>query len=82
MSEVWKQLTDKQQEAAKAAARVIEEEGLRFLLLLFGDGKRGAIIGNIEPINSVSLIEDALAAARTMVLADIEPIEIDKGTLQ
>ena len=83
MSSGWLQLTDKQQEAAKAAARLIEDEGLQFLLLLFGDdSKRGAIIGNIEPADAVRLIEAAYAAAKAMVAGEGMVEEIDKGRLQ
>ena len=78
MSSAWSQLTREQQAAARAAARVIEDEGLQFLLLLFGDDQRGAIIGNIEPSEAVRLIEAAHAAAKAIV----EVEEIDKGTLQ
>jgi acyl-CoA synthetase (AMP-forming)/AMP-acid ligase II len=78
----WAQLTPKQQAAAKVAARVIEDEGLQYLILLFGADKRGAIIGNIEPSQAVSLIEAAHAAAKAMVAAGTEGEEIDKGTLQ
>ena len=59
MNDAWSQLTLKQQAAAKAAARVIEDEDLQFLILLFGDDKRGAIVGNIEPKDAVRLIEAA-----------------------
>jgi hypothetical protein len=78
----WTQLTETQQAAAKAAARVIEDEGLQFLLLLFGDDKRGAIIGNIEPSEAVRLIEALRAAAKAMVAGAVEVEEIDTGTLQ
>ena len=81
MSSGWSQLTDQQQAAAKAAARVIEDEGLQFLLLLFGEDKRGAIIGNIEPADAVRLIEAAHAAAKAMVAASAEVEEIDQGRL-
>jgi hypothetical protein len=82
MSSAWTRLTDEQQAAAKHAARVIEAEGLQFLLLLFGDDKRGAIIGNIEPAEAVRLIEAAHAAAKAMIAASGVVEEIDKGTLQ
>jgi hypothetical protein len=82
MSSAWTRLTDEQQAAAKAAARVIEAEGLQFLLLLFGDDKRGAIIGNIEPAEAVRLIEAAHALAKAMIAASGVVEEIDKGTLQ
>jgi hypothetical protein len=78
----WSQLTPEQQAAAKAAARAIEDEGLQFLLLLFGEDKRGAIIGNIEPREAVRLIEAAHAAAKAMIAGVDVVEEIDKGTLQ
>lgn len=82
MSSAWTRLTDEQQAAAKAAARVIEAEGLQFLLLLFGDDKGGAIIGNIEPAEAVRLIEAAHAVAKAMIAGSGMVEEIDKGTLQ
>ena len=78
----WTQLTDEQQTAAKHAARLFEAEGLLFLLLLFGDDKRGAIIGNIEPAEAVRLIEEAHALAKAMIAGAGVVEEIDKGTLQ
>jgi hypothetical protein len=68
----WTQLTPEQQAAAKAAARLIEEEGLQFLMLLFGDDKRGAILGNIEPGDAVRLIDATHAAAKAMAAAGEE----------
>jgi len=82
MSSGWTQLTAQQQEAAKAAARVIEDQGMQFLLLLFGEDKRGAIIGNIEPAQAVKLIEGAHAAALAMIEAQIELEDIERGPLQ
>jgi hypothetical protein len=67
MSRGWDMLSEQQQEAAKAAARLIEDQGMTFMMLLFGRDKQGAIIANIEPDDAVRLIEMALAAAKSVV---------------
>jgi hypothetical protein len=65
MSRAWDMLSPHQQEAAKAAARLIEEAELQFMMMLFSAGGVGAVLGNIEPIDAVRLIEGALMAAKT-----------------
>jgi hypothetical protein len=65
MSVAWDMLSPHQQEAAKAAARLIEEAELQFMMMLFSAGGVGAVIGNIEPVDAVRLIEGALIAAKT-----------------
>jgi hypothetical protein len=60
----WDHLSPHQQEAAKAAARLIEEAELQFMMMLFSQGGVGAVIGNIEPTDAIRLIEGALLAAR------------------
>lgn len=67
MSQGWDLLTPHQQDAAKAAARLIEDQGMNFMMLLFGENKQGAIIANIEPADAVRLIEVALTAAKRIV---------------
>ena len=67
MSAGWDHLSPHQQDAAKAAARLIEDQGMTYLMLLFGEDKQGAIIANIEPPDAVRLIEHALIAARNIV---------------
>ena len=67
MSQGWDLLTPHQQDAAKAAARLIEDQGMNFMMLLFGENKQGAIIANIEPGDAVRLIEIALKAAKAIV---------------
>ena len=64
MTEAWSQLTDRQQRAAKAAANLLEDADMRFVMMLFGADKAGAILANIEPADGVKLIEGALAAAK------------------
>jgi hypothetical protein len=64
MSRPWDMLAPHQQEAAKAAARLIEEAELQFMMMLFSHGGGGAVIGNIEPVDAVRLIEGALTAAK------------------
>jgi hypothetical protein len=65
MSVAWDMLSPHQQEAAKAAARLIEEAELQFMMMLFSAGGVRAVIGNIEPVDAVRLIEGALIAAKT-----------------
>jgi hypothetical protein len=65
MSRAWDMLSPHQQEAAKAAARLIEEAELQFMMMLFSTTGVGAVIGNIEPVDAVRLIEGALMAAKT-----------------
>jgi hypothetical protein len=65
MSRAWDMLSPHQQEAAKAAARLIEEAELQFMMMLFSHGGVGAVLGNIEPTDAVRLIEGALMAAKT-----------------
>jgi dihydroxyacetone kinase DhaKLM complex PTS-EIIA-like component DhaM len=65
MSRAWDMLAPHQQEAAKAAARLIEQAELQFMMMLFSAGGVGAVIGNIEPVDAVRLIEGALMAAKT-----------------
>ena len=82
MRTAWSHLTDRQQEAAKAAARLLADADLRFLMLLFGADKAGAILANIEPADSVKLIEGALAAAIAAAAkdeADLEEVQIEQG---
>jgi hypothetical protein len=64
MSPAWAMLSPRQQEAAKTAARLIEEADMQFLMMLFSVGGVGAVIGNIEPADAVRLIEGALIAAK------------------
>jgi hypothetical protein len=63
----WAMLSPHQQEAAKAAARLIEEAELQFMMMLFSPTGVGAVIGNIEPVDAVRLIEGALTAAKNTV---------------
>jgi hypothetical protein len=65
MSRAWDMLSPHQQEAAKAAARLIEEAELQFMMMLFSAGGVSAVIGNIEPCDAIRLIEGALLAAKT-----------------
>ena len=53
----WMALDEAQQAAGKAAARLVEEAELSFVMLLFADDRVGAVISNIEPANAVKLIE-------------------------
>lgn len=69
----WDHLNDQQHEAARAAARVIGEADMTFLMLLFGPDMQGAILSNVEPDNAVRLIEQALTAAKSV----LEVTEID-----
>ena len=64
MSRAWEHLSPHQQEAAKAAARLIEEAELQFMMMLFSHGGVSAVIGNIEPTDAIRLIEGALMAAK------------------
>jgi hypothetical protein len=64
MSVAWALLSPHQQEAAKAAARLIEEADLQFMMMLFSAGGVRAVVGNIEPTDAVRLIEGALLAAK------------------
>jgi len=75
MSVAWDMLSPHQQEAAKAAARLIEEAELQFMMMLFSAGGVGAVIGNIELVDAVRLIEGALMAAKTTA----SYTEIDMG---
>ena len=83
MTSAWSQLTDRQQAAASAAGRLLAEADLRFLMLLFADASEaGAILANIEPADSVKLIEGALAAAIAAAAkdeADLEEVQIEQG---
>jgi hypothetical protein len=65
MSVAWDMLSPHQQAAAKAAARLIEEAELQYMMMLFSAGGVGAVISNIEPTDAVRLIEGALIAAKT-----------------
>ena len=67
MSKGWDLLSPQQQEAARAAARLLEVQDMNFLMLLFGKDERGAILANIEPADAVRLIEMALSAAKSIV---------------
>jgi hypothetical protein len=67
MSKGWDLLSPQQQEAARAAARLLEVQDMNFLMLLFGKDERGAILANIEPADAVRLIEMALSAAKSVV---------------
>ena len=61
----WDLLDLDQQAASKAAARLIEDAKLRFVMMLFSGDKVGAVISNIDPPNAVGLIEQALRAAKS-----------------
>jgi hypothetical protein len=65
MSVAWDLLSPHQKEAAKAAARLIEEAELQFMMMLFSTTGVCAVIGNIEPPDAIRLIEAALIAAKT-----------------
>jgi hypothetical protein len=67
MSVGWDLLSEPQQRAAKAAARLIEDQDMTFLMLLYGENKQGAIVANIEPADAVKMIEFALQAAKSIV---------------
>jgi hypothetical protein len=71
----WDMLSPHQQEAAKAAARLIEEAELQFMMMLFSAAGVGAVVGNIEPVDAVRLIEGALMAAKNTASYS----EIDMG---
>jgi hypothetical protein len=75
MNHPWDMLSPHQQEAAKAAARLIEEAELQFMMMLFSTGGVGAVIGNIEPADAVRFIEGALIAAKNIA----SYTEIDVG---
>lgn len=64
MSAAWAQLSPHQQEAAQAAARLIQEAELTFVMMLFSANGVGAVLGNMEPGDAVRLIEGALIAAK------------------
>ena len=61
----WDLLDLDQQAASKAAARLIEDAKLKFVMMLFSGDRIGAVISNIDPPNAVGLIEQALSAARS-----------------
>ena len=61
----WDLMDAGQQAASKAAARLIEDAKLRFVMMLFRDDRVGAVISNIDPAQAVGLIEQALTAARS-----------------
>jgi hypothetical protein len=63
-------LSEEQQEAIRQAGRILAVAELGFVMMLFGDGKQGAVAANIDPANAVRLIETALEAARTTVEAE------------
>ena len=71
----WKLLGAEQQMAARVAASLIEDADMRFVMMLFGDDKQGAVVSNIEPADAVKLIEAALMAAKAR--ADTEEIQGD-----
>lgn len=74
MNAEWDPLTPQQLASAKAAARLIEQENMGFMMLLFSREKTGAIIANIEPADAVKLIENALIAAKsTLEVTEIPP---------
>jgi hypothetical protein len=76
MTTGWDHLTEKQHEAARAAARVIGEADMTFLMLLFGPDKQGAILANVEPDDAIKLIEHALLAARSII--EVDEIDIEQ----
>jgi hypothetical protein len=75
MSRAWDHLSPHQQEAAKAAARLIEQAELQYMMMLFSPDGGGAVLGNIEPVDAVRLIQGALLAAK----ATASYSEIDMG---
>ena len=75
----WDLLDLDQQAATKAAARLIEDAKLTFVMMLFSGDKVGAVISNIDPPNAVGLIEQALRAAKSQ--CEIEDID-GRETLQ
>lgn len=76
MTEGWALLTPQQQDAAKAAARLIEDQGMTFMMMLFGTNEQGALVANIEPGDAVRLIEVALMAAKQIV--EVAEISIEE----
>ena len=72
----WDLLNEQQHEAARAAARVIGEADMTFLMLLFGPDQQGAILSNVEPGDAVRLIEQALLAAKSIL--EITEVDIEQ----
>lgn len=62
--EPWMQLTAEQRQAAELAARIIQAADMQFMMMLFGEGKTGAIVANVDPGAAINLIEAALMAAK------------------
>jgi len=65
--QAWSNLTDQQRAAVSAATTLVEDAKMRFVMLLFSHDGVGAVISNIEPNQSVGLIEQALTAAKANV---------------
>ena len=66
----WDHLPKEQQEAASAAARLVEDAGMRFVFMLFGRDGKGAVISNIDPGDAARLIGEAHMAAKSNVDCD------------
>lgn len=63
-------LTDEQQAAIHEVSSILRKAELGFVMLLFGEGRQGAVAANIDPANAVWLIENALSAARAVAEAE------------
>jgi len=73
--QAWSNLSDQQRAATDAAATLLDDVGMRFVMLLFSHDGVGAVISNIEPEKSVGLIEQALSAAQ----ANVGAMPIDRA---
>jgi hypothetical protein len=67
-----------QKQAASVAADLVADAEMRFVMMLFCHDGVGAVISNLEPAQSVGMIEQALKAAK----ASVEMVEIGRERLQ
>jgi hypothetical protein len=67
----WKEtLSDEQRAATAAAARLIEDAGMQFVIIAFAESGLGAIVSSLLPPQSAAMIEKALAAAQGAVAVE------------
>lgn len=71
---------DREERAAVLkASKALNRAGLMFVLMAFGEDNKGAVVSNIHPGQSISLIEQALAAAKRMCASsDFIPINEER----
>jgi hypothetical protein len=67
----WDDLPAAKRAAATAALKILEDVDVKFVLMVFWADGVGAVLSNIEPGRAIEPMEQALAAAKAGVPAEL-----------